>query len=80
MRLDNIGSNQTVISYKDGLSVLFSYKTPVAAFVPGRGYVKSSSHYSKTTSRHVNSWIGSKELGEVVTQNELDEIIGQREN
>jgi hypothetical protein len=30
--------------------VLFSYETPVAAFVPGKGYLRTNVNYSKTTS------------------------------
>lgn len=52
----NFGSNQSVLSFDDGREVLVSYATPVAAFVPGRGYVKRVTKYSVTTSRHVNAW------------------------
>jgi hypothetical protein len=80
MKLKVIGSNQTVVSYPDGVDVLFSYNTPVAVFVPGSGYLRSSTKYSVTTSKHVNSWVGGKDIGTVISQKELDEIIGRREN
>jgi hypothetical protein len=80
MKLKRRGSNQTVIEYPDGVEVLYSYNTPVAAFVPGRGYVRSSTKYSVTTSKHVNSWVGGRNVGTVISQEELDEIIGRREN
>jgi len=54
MKLNPVGSNQTEIEYADGVTVLYSYKTPVAVFVPGKGALCTSRKYSMTTSRHVN--------------------------
>jgi len=54
MKLNPIGSNQTEIEKADGVTVLYSYSTPVAAFVPGKGALCSSQKYSVTTSKHVN--------------------------
>lgn len=58
MTLTNIGANQTMITTFDGKQVLFSYNTPVAAYLPGVGYVVTEEKYSTTTSKHVNSWAG----------------------
>lgn len=73
MNLRNIGSHQNVLELNDGTIVLFSYNTPVAAFIPGRGYVKTHTHYSKTTSKHINAWCG-RYAGEV-DQTELDNLV-----
>ena len=54
-KLNPIGPNQTEIEKDNGVTVLFSYSTPVAAFVPGRGVLVSDTHYSVTTSRHINA-------------------------
>lgn len=54
MKLNSIGKNQTEIELPDGTLVFFSYQTPVAAFVPGKGALCSTTKYSTTTSRHVN--------------------------
>ena len=54
MKLTAIGSTQTEIERADGVTILYSYSTPVAAFVPGKGGLCSSRKYSVTTSRHVN--------------------------
>jgi hypothetical protein len=56
MKLNNLGSNKTEISFDNGTVIFFSYNTPVAAFVPGRGYLKTTKRYSVTTSKHVNQW------------------------
>lgn len=63
MRLTPIGSNQTEIE-TDNARVLFSYRTPVAAYIFGEGFVKSSTWYSTTTSRHINKW-GARDAKEV---------------
>lgn len=54
LKLTPVGSNQTEIERADGVTILYSYSTPVAAFVPGRGALVSATKYSVTTSRHVN--------------------------
>ena len=57
MQLTPIASNMTEVETKEA-RILFSYKTPVAAYVFGRGYVKTDKFWSVTTSRHINKWIG----------------------
>lgn len=65
-----VGSNQTVLTRKNGLQVLFSYETPVAALVPNIGYVKvdwktlAPEHRSRTTRRHINNWLPEPEATE----------------
>ncbi len=56
MKLRNVGSNMTEVE-TDKARILFSYSTPVAAYVQGRGYVKTAKHYSTTTTRHINKWL-----------------------
>ena len=53
MKLNPIGSNQTEVERENGVTIFYSYKTPVAAFVPGKGALCSSTKYSRTTSKHV---------------------------
>lgn len=72
MKLKSIGSNQTVVTKADGTEVLYSYSTPVAAFIPGRGMVQTSTKYSTTTSRHVNKWGAGN--APKVDQSELDNL------
>ena len=57
MQLTPIASNMTEVETSKA-RVLFSYRTPVAAYVFGRGYVKTENWYSETTTRHINKWIG----------------------
>lgn len=65
MKITALRSNQTLVSFSNGTDVFVSYSTPVAAFVPGTGYIKTSTKYSVTTSRHINQWTRSKDTPEV---------------
>ena len=56
MQLTPIAANQTEIE-TDNARVFFSYRTPVAAYVFGRGYVRTEQYWSTTTSRHINKWL-----------------------
>ena len=42
----------------DGREVYQSYGVTVAAFIPGRGHLRTSARYSVTTSRHMNQFVG----------------------
>lgn len=75
MKLSPIGSNVTQIEFKNGTVVLFSYKTPVAAFIPGEGYVRTKTQYSRTTSKHINKWVRAVVCG-AVDQSYIDELVG----
>jgi len=57
MQLKRIGNNETVINLSDGTEVFFSYSTPVAAKLQDGDYVKTSEHFSRTTSRHITKWL-----------------------
>jgi hypothetical protein len=77
MKVQPIGSNQTEVSLADGTEVLISYQTPVAALVPGRGWIRTATKWSATTTKHVNAWL-RKNCGGTVTevdQWELDQLI-----
>ncbi len=55
MNLKPVGANQTEVERADGTTILYSYQTPVAAFVPGNGALCTSQKYSTTTSRHISA-------------------------
>ncbi len=75
MKLKKIGSNQTELS-NNGLVVLFSYETPVAALLPSGRYIKTGAKYSTTTTKHVNSWLkGVFSEVETVEQSFIDGLI-----
>jgi hypothetical protein len=73
MSLKVLGSNQTQVTKSDGTRILFSYNTAVAAYVPGRGYIRTATSYSRTTSKHIGAWLsGAKAV--TVPQPELDAL------
>ena len=76
MNLTPIAANQTELSFTNGTQVFFSYKTPVAAYCPSRGYIRTAQFWSSTTSRHINKWLkGITEVTEV-PQTVLQELAG----
>ena len=61
-----IKSNQVVeVVMANGTAVFFSYMVPVAAFIPGRGYVRTSRRWSVATTMHINAWLADKRAEEV---------------
>ena len=69
MKLTPIAANQTELNLNNGTQVFFSYKTPVAAYVPSQGYIRTDKFWSTTTSRHINKWLkGVNEVTEVSQQ------------
>lgn len=74
LRLKALGPNTHEVT--DGtVTVLFSYATPVAAHVEGRGYLKTEERHSVTTSRHVNAFLGSaKDRAEEMPQAWFDGV------
>ena len=56
MNLTPVFANGTEVE-TDTARIFFSYRTPVAAYVFGRGYVRTEQFWSVTTSRHINKWL-----------------------
>ena len=80
MNLTPLAANMTEVTINDKLTVLFSYKTPVAVMVDeGLGYVfyRTSKRWSNTTTRHINKWLGTygKVAGER-QQEYFDGLVG----
>lgn len=79
MKLKSIAANQTELTINDGTLVFFSYNTPVAAFVIGKGILRTSEKHSATTTRHINAFIKGYSPHVTITevpQSELDGMIG----
>jgi hypothetical protein len=79
LTLKQVGRNQTEL-HKDigtghNVIVFFSYETPVAAFIPGQGYSRTTKMYSQTTSRHINKWLGGAEA-QPITPEVLANLLG----
>ena len=76
MKLIPLGSNQNLVQLNSGVQVLFSYRTPVAAYVPGEGYFRTNQNWSKTTSKHINKWLRGVIGVASVDQSVIDNIAG----
>jgi len=63
MRLRSIKKNMTEVVLGD-LTILFSYETPVACHIQGKGYFRTSKRWSATTTRHINQWLDGAEAEE----------------
>ena len=73
MQLNPIGSNMTEVETSEA-RILFSYRTPVAAYVFGEGFVKTDKFWSVTTSRHINKWLDGGTANKVA-QTYLDNLV-----
>ena len=74
MKLTPIAANQTEVSINAGTQIFFSYRTPVAAYLPSKGYVRTERFWSKTTSRHINKWLQGVNNVSEVSQTVLDNL------
>jgi len=74
MKLRKAGHNMAELSLANGTDVLFSYETPVAAFVEGEGYVRTETRYSVTTSKHINKWLNGM-VARTVPQEYIDALV-----
>ena len=77
MQLTPIASNMPEVETSEA-RILFSYRTPVAAYVFGEGFVRTEKWWSVTTSRHINKWIDgvpAKEVAQTYLDNLVQEVI-----
>jgi hypothetical protein len=44
------------VTYENGAQFLLSYATPVAAYIPGLGFMETNQKFSTTTSKHISQW------------------------
>ena len=71
--LKALGANKTQVEI-NGHTVFFSYNTPVAANLKDGGFVRTSTKYSVTTSKHINQWLEGANA-RIVDQSEIDALI-----
>ena len=57
MKLIPFGSNQNLVIINDDTEIFYSYKTAVAGKIKGK-YYKTNEWYSRTTTRHINNYLG----------------------
>ena len=83
LRLNPVATNQTELKITNlrgtGLTVFFSYKTPVAYHITGEYPVITSTKHSQTTTKHINQWLFrngfSKESIVEAHQREIESMV-----
>lgn len=75
-RLRNLGPNQIEVNISNTITVLYSYNTPVACHAAGEGYYRTATRHSKTTSRHINTWLDG-EIARERPQAYFDNLVGE---
>ena len=55
MKIKQLASNMTELQSGD-CRILFSYETPVAAYITNQGLYRTSKKWSVTTSKHIGKW------------------------
>lgn len=73
MRLKVLGQNKTEVEINGNTTVLFSYNTPVAALVNGL-FFRTEKNWSKTTTKHINQWLGDSKA-ELAPQSYFDDLM-----
>lgn len=72
MKLKPIKSNMTELTVGN-TAVLFSYQTPVAGY-DDQGAFRTDQHYSVTTTRHINYYLGVG-VGRTVSQDYINSLV-----
>ena len=73
MKLNPVGSNMNEVVV-DGKSILVSYKTPVAGW-DDQGAFRTDEFFSVTTSKHINKYLGGKDIGRKVEQTYIEGLV-----
>lgn len=73
MKLIKTGSNTTELQLNNGITVLFSYNTPVACIDSFGNIYKTNKKFSSTTSKHINAFAGK--TAEEKDQAYFDELV-----
>jgi hypothetical protein len=74
MKLKPLGANQTTVTTNGGLTILFSYETPVACIENGQAY-KTDKQWSRTTSKHINQWLKDFDWVNIKPQASFDNLL-----
>lgn len=74
LRAQTIGSNQIEIQHGEN-RFLISYKTPVAVYIKKAGFFRTTTKFSRTTSKHINKWLDGVPAGDI-PQNVLEDMLG----
>ena len=75
MKLENFGSNQTLVKLTNDKELFYSYKTIVSAKLKDK-YYYTSFKYGPTTTRHINNYLKDNKKDAIkVEQDFLDNLL-----
>lgn len=75
MKLENFGSNQTLVKLTNDKELFYSYKTIVSAKLKDK-YYYTSFKYGNTTNRHINNYLKDNKKDAIkVSQDFLDNLL-----
>lgn len=73
LKLKPIASNMTELCIGN-TSILFSYETPVAGW-DDKGAFRTLQHYSATTTKHINKYLGGRDIGRGLSQVAINDMV-----
>ena len=75
MKLENFGSNQTLVKLTNDKELFYSYQTIVSAKLKDK-YYYTSFNYGNTTTRHINNYLKDNKKDAIkVSQNFLNNLL-----
>ena len=78
MELKSLAANRTLLIFNRGITeILFSYEKPVAGYSHKLGWIKTEEYYSKTTTRHINQYLGNLNHT-IVSQSVIDDLLKEQ--
>lgn len=73
MKIKQIASNMTEATVNN-ITLLYSYETPVAGY-DDQGAFRTDEKFSRTTSKHINQYLGGADVGRVISQADIEGMV-----
>ena len=73
MKIKQIASNMTEATVNN-ITLLYSYETPVAGY-DDKGAFRTDEKFSRTTSKHINQYLGGADVGRVIPQADIEGMV-----
>ena len=78
MEMTSRDTNCGLLKTNHGVEILYSYKTPVAGYLPVIGHFVVNEYYSCVTSRHINDYLQDAERVKEISSEDIERaIIGE---
>jgi len=71
----NVVKAVVIVQLNNGDEIMMHYGTAVCGRTMADGLIRTDTFHSNTTSKHINTYCGGKNLGEKVTQDYLDKLV-----